>query len=48
MLAAASPSVFGVSEFSVANTLLGNQLSLIKCEHTDAYAPADAETCFRR
>jgi len=43
LLAAASPLPFGVSEFGVANTWLGNKMRLIKCEHVDAYAPADAE-----
>ncbi len=42
-LAAASSLPYGVSEFGVANTLLGNRLRLIKCEKVDAYAPADAE-----
>jgi UbiD family decarboxylase len=43
MLAATSPASFGVSEFGIANTLLNNQLRLIKCESVNAYAPADAE-----
>jgi len=43
MLAAASPLPFGVSEFGVANKLLNNKLTLIKCEHVDAFAPAEAE-----
>lgn len=43
MLAAASPVPFGVSEFDVANTLLNNKLTLIKCENVDAFAPAEAE-----
>jgi len=43
MLAAASPVPFGVSEFDVANVLLNNKLSLIKCENVDAFAPAEAE-----
>jgi len=42
-LAASSPAPFGVSEFGIANALLGNKMHLIKCEHADAYAPADAE-----
>lgn len=42
-LAAASSLPFGVSEFSIANTLLGGELRLVKCEMVDAYAPADAE-----
>jgi len=43
MLAAASPVPFGVSEFGVANALLNNKMGLIKCEHVNAYAPAEAE-----
>ena len=43
MLAAASPVPFGVSEFGVANKLLNNKMSLVKCEHVNAYAPAEAE-----
>ncbi len=43
MLAASSPVPFGVNEFDVANVLMNNNLHLIKCEHVDAYAPADAE-----
>jgi UbiD family decarboxylase len=43
MVAAASPAPFGVSEFEVANTLMGGELRLVKCEHVDALAPADAE-----
>ncbi|MGB9959512.1 MAG: UbiD family decarboxylase [Candidatus Bathyarchaeales archaeon] len=43
MLAASSPLPFGVSEFDVANTLLNDNLCLIKCKYVDAYAPADAE-----
>jgi len=43
MLAAASPVPFGVSEFGVANALLGNKMHLVKCEHVNAYAPAEAE-----
>lgn len=42
-LAAASPLPYGVSEFGVANVLLGNRLRLIKCKEVDAYAPAEAE-----
>jgi len=34
---------FGVSEYEIANTLLKNKFSLVKCEHVDAYAPAEAE-----
>jgi len=43
MLAAASPIPFGVSEFDVANKLLDNKLTLLKCENVDAFAPAEAE-----
>jgi len=42
-LAASSPAPFGVSEFGIANALLGNKMHLIKCDHVNAYAPADAE-----
>jgi UbiD family decarboxylase len=43
MFAAASPVPFGVSEFGVANKLLGNKMTVVKCEHVNAYAPAEAE-----
>jgi 2,5-furandicarboxylate decarboxylase 1 len=43
MLAAASPVSFGVSEFGIANAFLSNKMRLIKCEHVNAYAPAEAE-----
>lgn len=43
MLAATSSVAFGVCEFDVANALLNNKFSLIKCEHVDAVAPAEAE-----
>lgn len=43
MLAAASPVPFGISEFGVANKLLNNRMGLVKCEHVNAYAPAEAE-----
>jgi len=43
MLAAASPVPFGVSEFGVANSFLNGKMHLIKCEHVNAYAPAEAE-----
>jgi UbiD family decarboxylase len=43
LLAASSPVSFGISEFEVANTLLHNQLRLVKCEHVNAYVPANAE-----
>jgi UbiD family decarboxylase len=43
LLAASSPLPFGVCEFDVANALLDGKLRLLKCQHADAYAPADAE-----
>ena len=43
LLAASSPAPFGVSEFGIANAMMKNKLHLVKCEHVDAYAPADAE-----
>ena len=43
MFAAASPVPFGVSEFGAANKLLNNKMKLVKCEHVNAYAPAEAE-----
>ena len=43
LLAASSSAPFGISEFDIANTLMNGELKLIKCEHVDAYAPADAE-----
>jgi len=43
LLAAASSPPFGVSEYDVANKLLGGSLRLVKCEKVDAYAPAEAE-----
>jgi len=43
LLAATSPVPFGVSEYWVANSLLEGGLRLVKCEHVDAYVPADAE-----
>ncbi len=43
MLAAASPVPFGVSEFGVANKFLGNKMTVVKCEHVNAHAPAEAE-----
>lgn len=42
-ISASSPLPFGVSEFSVANALLGGKLRLVKGESVDAYGPADAE-----
>ncbi len=43
LLSAALPAGYGVSEFDVANRLLGDTLKLTECEHVDALAPADAE-----
>jgi UbiD family decarboxylase len=43
LLAAASSPPFGVSEYGVANALLGGNLRLVRCEKVEAYAPADAE-----
>ncbi|RLI12904.1 UbiD family decarboxylase [Candidatus Bathyarchaeota archaeon] len=43
LLAAASSPSFGVSEYAVANRLLGGSLKLVKCMEIDAYAPAEAE-----
>lgn len=43
LLAASSPVNWGVSEYDVANALLGGSLKLVKCPHVDALAPADAE-----
>lgn len=43
MLAASSPLPFGVNEFDVANALMDGSLCLVRCEHVDAYAPAEAE-----
>ena len=43
MLAASSPVRPDISHFDVANTLLDNTLTLVKCPHVDAYAPSDAE-----
>ena len=43
LLASSSPVPFGVNEFDVANALMDNGLRLIKCEHVNAYAPAEAE-----
>ena len=37
------PASFGVSEYDIANRLLGGSLVLTECEHVDAYAPSDAE-----
>jgi len=43
LVAASSPAPFGVSEFGVANALMGGQLALIQCKNVTANAPADAE-----
>ena len=42
LLAATTPVPFGVSEFSVASSLLGG-LELVECDGVNARAPADAE-----
>jgi UbiD family decarboxylase len=43
LLSAALPAAWGVSEFDIANTLLGGKLRLTKCVNIDALAPSDAE-----
>ena len=43
MLAAASSAPFGVSEYGVANTLLGGSLMLTTCEDVSLPVPRDAE-----
>jgi UbiD family decarboxylase len=43
LVAASSPVPFGVCEFYVANTLMGGNLRLVRCENVDADAPADTE-----
>ena len=43
MLAGASHAPYGLSEFEIANNLLGGDLTLFKCPHVDAKAPTDAE-----
>ena len=43
LLAAASSPPFGVSEYAVANRLLGGSLRLTRCREVDAYVPAEAE-----
>jgi UbiD family decarboxylase len=43
LLSAALPAAWGVSEFDIANTLLGGKLRLTKCENVDALAPSNAE-----
>ncbi len=42
-MAATAMVPFGVSEYGVANTLLKGKFDLVKCEHVDVYAPAEAE-----
>ncbi len=42
-IASTSTVPFGVSEYEIANTLLEGNLKLVKCEHVDVYAPAEAE-----
>lgn len=42
-MAATAMVPFGVNEYEVANTLLKDKFALVKCEHVDAYAPAEAE-----
>ena len=43
LLAASSPAPLGVNEFNIANALMNDGLSLVECEHVNAYAPAEAE-----
>ncbi|MEM4250594.1 MAG: UbiD family decarboxylase [Candidatus Bathyarchaeia archaeon] len=43
LLAAASPAPFGVSEYAVANRLLGNKLRVAECSSVNARIPEDAE-----
>ena len=43
ILAATTPVPFGVSEFAVANSLLGGELKLVECPGVNARAPAQAE-----
>jgi len=43
LLAAASSTAFGISEYGIANRLLKGNLALIECEKVEAYAPAEAE-----
>ncbi len=42
-LAAELPAPWGVSEYDIANTLMGGKLKLTQCEHVNALAPSDAE-----
>jgi len=43
MLAGASHAPYGVSEFDIANKLLGRDLTLFECPHVDAKAPTNTE-----
>ncbi|MCS7120086.1 MAG: UbiD family decarboxylase [Nitrososphaerota archaeon] len=43
LLAAASSPPFGISEFGIANSLLGDKLELVRCSKVDVFAPAEAE-----
>jgi UbiD family decarboxylase len=43
LLEASSPVRPDISHFDVANALLDNTLTIVKCPHVDAYAPSDAE-----
>ncbi len=43
LLAASCSAPYGVSEFGIANSLMGGGLELIECEHSEVYAPADSE-----
>lgn len=43
LLAASTPAPFGVSEYDVANRLLGGRLKLLRCRYVNAYAPSEAE-----
>ena len=43
LLAASSPVDFGVDEFDVANSFLGDHLHLINCNDVEACAPAESE-----
>jgi UbiD family decarboxylase len=42
-LAVSCSAPYGVSEFGVANSLMGGGLRLIECGHSEVYAPADSE-----
>ena len=43
LMAASSPAPFGVSEYSVANRLLNNNLRLANCRSVNARVPEDSE-----